>query len=260
MRTGTLLVMAALCFVACARQSNNPPPKPLAANTDAAALIDYYVLQKTGVSADKVDAAVKAPLLRELEQLQAAALVEQTRADPNVRVAIELQRIELLAHAGAVAAGVFAAPSDAELKTQYELFVASLPSQEFHVAHILVATEAGAQILITKLQGSSDFAALAHEQSADDSKVRGGDLGWITPGKLPSEFTNAVLVLKPNQFTARPVHTIYGWHIIKLLGTRAVTHPSIEQVQAQLAANWQQARFSEFLQSALANTKTAKSN
>jgi peptidyl-prolyl cis-trans isomerase C len=233
-----------------------PPVARISGEPISQALFNYYVQQKSGAPADKVDPTLKASLLQDLEQLKAAAVAEQAKADPNTLQALELQRIELLAHAGAVAAGVFASPSDAELKAEYDRFVAKLPANEFKVAHILVATEPAAQVLIVKLQGGADFARLASEQSADDSKVRGGDLGWIALGKLPVDFTNAVQSLKPGQFTAGPVHTPYGWHVIKLLETRPASAPAFDQVKAQLAANLQQARYKQFLEAALANEKT----
>jgi peptidyl-prolyl cis-trans isomerase C len=222
------------------------------------ALFNYYVQQKTGAPADKVDPTLKASLLQDLEQLKAAAVAEESQANADTKEALELQRIELLAHAGAAAAGVYTSPSDAELKAEYDRFVASLPAQEFHVAHILVATEGAAQVLIVKLQGGADFAKLASEQSADDSKVRGGDLGWVAPVKLPVDFTNAVQALNPGQITARPVHTIYGWHVIKLLEARPAAAPPFDQLKAQLVANLQQARYKQFLELALANAKSNK--
>jgi peptidyl-prolyl cis-trans isomerase C len=83
---------------------------------------------------------------------------------------------------------------------------------DYHVAHILVATQSTADALIAKLQSGAHFATLAREASADESKTRGGDLGWIAPGKLPAEFTDAVRPLEPGLFTAHPLHTAYGWH------------------------------------------------
>lgn len=262
MRTSIpILAMATLYVCACTKQSNTPSQTaaPSAGTPPVShALMEYFVSQKAGVPADKVDTQVRETLVRELEELEVAAAAEETNATPEIQEEIQLQRIELLAHAGAIAAGVFAPPSDAELKAEYDGFVASLPAQEFHVAHILVATESAAQILITKLQGGTEFAKLARERSADDSEARGGDLGWIAPGKLPVDFTNAVQALKPGQITAHPVHTIYGWHVIKLLESRPATPPPFEQVKAQLTANLQQARYKKFLESALANAKIAK--
>jgi peptidyl-prolyl cis-trans isomerase C len=262
MRANALVLIAAtLCLLACGRQTNvssNPPVATVGTQNISQGLFDYFVSQHTGVTADKADPALKASLLQDLEQLKAAAVAEESKADADTKEALELQRIELLAHAGAVAAGVFAPPSDVELHAEYDRFATSLPTKEFHVAHILVATEPTAQVLIAKLQAGADFAKLASEQSADDSKVRGGDLGWIAPGKLPVDFTNAVQALNPGQITTRPVHTIYGWHVIKLLEARPATAPPFEQVKAQLGVNLQQARYKQFLELALANAKSNK--
>jgi peptidyl-prolyl cis-trans isomerase C len=256
MRARILVVAAVLCVSACAKHASAPTDTSSTAKPDPQAFLDYYIMQKTGVAADKVDPQLRASLAHDLEELKAAAAAEAIKADTKTQNAIELQRIELLARAGAAAAGVFAEPSDAELKSEYDRYTASLPAREFHVAHILVATESAAQILITKLQGGADFAQLAREQSADDSKARGGDIGWIAPGKLPVEFTNAVQSLKSGQITARPVHTIYGWHVIKLLESGPATPPPFDQVKAQLAASIQQARYKQFLESAIPNAIT----
>jgi peptidyl-prolyl cis-trans isomerase C len=251
-----------LSLAACGKHSEpatSPPPVATVGGVSISqGLFDYYVTQKAGVASAQVTPTLKASLLQDLELLKAAADAESSKAGADTVEALELQRIEFLAHAGAQQAGVFAAPTDAELKVEYDRFVASLPAKEFHVAHILVATESGAQVLIVKLQGGVDFAKLASEQSADDSKVRGGDLGWIAPGRLPVDFTNAVQALKPGEITVRPVHTIYGWHVIKLLESRPAAAPPFEQVKAQLAVNIQQARYKQFLESALANAKAAK--
>jgi peptidyl-prolyl cis-trans isomerase C len=118
------------------------------------------------------------------------------------------------------------------------------------VAHILVATEEAARGLVTKLEAHADFGKLAAKESADDSRTRGGDVGWIAPGKLSVAFTDAVASLKPGQVTHEPVHTPYGWHVIKLLEARPSNVPPFEQVRAQLAENLIQERNRRFLQNA----------
>lgn len=252
------MVLAALTlsFVACSKKAAAPPQASVAnvaGQSISQAMFDYYIAQQTGTPANQVNETLKASLLQDLKALMAAAAIADKTASSETREALELQRIETLARAGAKAAGVFAQPSDADLQAEYQRYVASQPAMEFHVAHILVATEGAARGLIVRLQGGMNFAKAALEQSADDSKVRGGDLGWIAPGKLPVEFTDAVKMLKPGQITLQPVHTIYGWHVVKLLETRAATAPPFEQVKAQLAENLQQAHYRSFLKLALAN-------
>ena len=64
--------------------------------------------------------------------------------------------------------------------------------------------------------------------SMDSSKDNGGDLGWFTPDKMVKPFSEAVLSLKPGEYTHKPIQTQYGWHVIELVETRE--NPSIEQV------------------------------
>lgn len=219
-------------------------------------LLDYYVAQRTGANVSAVSPEMKAKLLVDLERLVASAAKGSQAGDPSLKHQIELSKLDLQARAAAEAAGVYAAPTDADLQQAYQSFIASLPANEYHVAHILVPTENMAASVIVQLQGGEEFAQLALEKSVDDSKARGGDLGWIAPGKLPTEFTDAVATLQSGEFTQHPIHTTYGWHVIKLLETRAASPPPFEQVKAQLATNLHQDRYRKFLDD---NLKAASS-
>jgi peptidyl-prolyl cis-trans isomerase C len=221
-----------------------------------AALFQRYLELKSGAPAD-IDPTLRRHLLDDLIALKAAAAVGAHLGDAHTQEDAELARLEVLAKAAATAAHVYDTPTDADLQSAYHEYAATLPSNEFHVAQILVSTEALADALIVKLQGGAEFAMLARDQSADDSGARGGDLGWIVPGNLPLEFTDAVKGLKPGQVT-QPVHTKYGWHVIKLLEIRPAAIPPFDDVKAQLAANIQQARYEQFLKLTVANTKIEK--
>ena len=111
---------------------------------------------------DQVSATLRASLLTDLEKLKAAAEAGETRADPQTIQEIELRPLELLAHSACASRRrVFTQPSEADLQAAYEQYKAGLPAQEFHVAHILVATENAARLLIIELQGGADFSKLA---------------------------------------------------------------------------------------------------
>ena len=60
------------------------------------------------------------------------------------------------------------------------------------------------------------MAALAREGSLDKAtKVKGGDLGFVTPEQVPPPFRSAVLALKPGEMT--PVLSLAdGFHVIRL--------------------------------------------
>jgi peptidyl-prolyl cis-trans isomerase C len=218
------------------------------------ALFDYFVQKHTGQPSDKVDSELKQRLLEDLIAIKAAAAAEARSPRPDIEEEVELARLGVLGKAAAESAGVYSIPSDQQLQTAYQAFVAAQPTQEYHVAHILVASEALAVHAIDDLNHGKDFAALAKERSADDSKTRGGDLGWIAPGRLPKAFTDSVSNLKVGQYTKQPIQTSYGWHVIKLIEARSASAPPFEQVKTQLVVNLQQERREKFMQSVLATT------
>jgi len=260
MRCRSFLISVLLAsLIGCAPKPTTQSPQPVvmakvAGQPISAALFDYYVEKSTGQAPDKIDAGLKKRLLDDLIGIEATAAAGAPLAKPTDEQAIELARLEILSKVAENAAGVYAAPSDQELQTTYQSYVSSLPANEYHVAHILVATEALAVRVVLDLDHGTDFATLAKERSADDSKARGGDLGWISPGHLPKAFTDSVSSLKPGQYTKQPVQTPYGWHVIKLVESRPAAVPPFDQVKAQLAVNPQQERRVKFVQSTLAKT------
>jgi peptidyl-prolyl cis-trans isomerase C len=251
-----VVLLSSLLAAGCARSpQSSTDPAALADRSDSRALLDFYVAQHAGVSPAAVSPALKAQLGQELTRLQAAAARGENV--PNIAPRLQLARLELLARAGAEAAGVYVQPSDAELQQAYQAYLRTLPASEYHVAHILVATERLAADVVARLDDGANFADLAAQRSADDSKSRGGDLGWIHPGHLPEQFFEALKELKPGEYTKVPVHTPYGWHVIRLSETRAASPPPFDQVKAQLATNLQQERYQRYLDDAVTARKNA---
>lgn len=100
--------------------------------------------------------------------------------------------------------------------------------RQTHARHILVKTnelvpeaEARRRLVSLKerLDNKADFAELARLHSEDTSNVRGGDLGWISPGDTVPEFDRAMNALEPGQISD-PVQTPFGWHLIQVLERR----------------------------------------
>ena len=88
-------------------------------------------------------------------------------------------------------------------------------------AHILVEGEDEAKRLILDLQRtatdlvSQKFFELAEEKSIDPSAATNkGDLGEFSKGQMVPEFEDAAFKLKEGQFTAKPVQTQFGYHVI----------------------------------------------
>lgn len=92
---------------------------------------------------------------------------------------------------------------------------------EVRASHILVATEAEAREVRAQLDAGADFAALAAKLSLDSgSAAQGGDLGWFTRERMVPEFAAAAFAT-PAGSLAGPVETQFGWHVLRVTGTRA---------------------------------------
>ena len=86
----------------------------------------------------------------------------------------------------------------------------------YRLSHILVPSEAEARSLENRLKHGGDFASLAKNKSTDtDSAKKEGDLGWTSAEIYPKSIAEAITKMSKGEISA-PIHTEYGWHIIKL--------------------------------------------
>jgi peptidyl-prolyl cis-trans isomerase SurA len=86
------------------------------------------------------------------------------------------------------------------------------------------ATQAEAEInnIYKKLQEGSSFSELAKKFSDHkESAIKGGELNWFGAGEIISDFSEAAFSLHDTGNYTKPVRTVYGWHIIKLLDRKA---------------------------------------
>lgn len=89
-------------------------------------------------------------------------------------------------------------------------------------ASTFAAAEREMNEIYNQLLEGADFATLAGERSDDkQSAMNGGQIAWISSGRLVKEYEEAVFGLEKNQFS-KPFRTPYGWHITKKLDTRPV--------------------------------------
>lgn len=136
--------------------------------------------------------------------------------------------------------------TDAAMQKVYDEAVKSMPPEdEVHARHILIRAAQGDEkasdeakkkidAIIVRLKGGEDFEKIAKENTEDPSgKTNGGDLGWFTKEQMVPEFADAAFNLKQGEISA-PVHTQFGWHVIKNEGKRTKPAPSFEDVKPQL--------------------------
>jgi parvulin-like peptidyl-prolyl isomerase len=87
-----------------------------------------------------------------------------------------------------------------------------------NISHILVKTKAKAEKIYQELKAGADFAKLAKKNSTDTtSAVQGGSLGVQSENALVKPFSDVAFKLKTGEIS-KPVHTQFGWHIIKAVG------------------------------------------
>jgi len=113
-----------------------------------------------------------------------------------------------------------------------------------HSRHILIRTneitsDKDAQNRLAQLrqriENGDDFAALARSHSNDKgSAIKGGDLGWTSPGDLVPKFEAALSALAQNEMS-KPFQSQFGWHIVQALDRRE--HDNTEKAQKAKARN-----------------------
>jgi peptidyl-prolyl cis-trans isomerase C len=166
----------------------------------------------------------------------------------NIAASLELARLTVLANSVVERHLEDNPPGEAELRDLYEQRIENLSGTEYKARHILVESEEEAASLIEQLDGGADFAELAQEFSTGPTGPSGGDLGWFAPDRMVAPFSAAVQSLEVGAFSAEPVQTQFGWHVILLEETRDQQPPGIESMRVELTSIAQQQRVQSFLQ------------
>jgi peptidyl-prolyl cis-trans isomerase SurA len=72
---------------------------------------------------------------------------------------------------------------------------------------------------LQQLRGGADFARVAATYSDASDALKGGDMGWRSPDRLPQLFVDAVAERGDGEITV--VKSANGFHILKVLGRRS---------------------------------------
>jgi peptidyl-prolyl cis-trans isomerase SurA len=100
--------------------------------------------------------------------------------------------------------------------------------RQFHLREILVrvdpnTSEGEARVrlraLKARIDGGEEFSQIARLNSEDESRVKGGDIGWVAKGETFPAFEKAMLALAAGE-TSDVIQTPMGLHIIQLVETR----------------------------------------
>lgn len=137
--------------------------------------------------------------------------------------------------------------TDADIKAEYDKFVAANGGKEYRARHILVEKEDEAKALIADINKGSSFEDLAKKASKDPgSGANGGDLDWAAAASYVPEFSNAMVKLAKGQMTDAPVKSQFGFHIIRVDDVRDAALPKLDEVKPQISQQLEQQKLSSF--------------
>ncbi len=221
---------------------------------------DLYVQTIERQSGRQIPESQKAEILDQYIGMRLAADAAEKRGvtkEPEVRDQLELARIKVIVDAALQKYLDEHPVNDDELKPEYDRQVAAMP-REYHARHILVDDKATAEAITKEIKGGANFAEVAKKRSKDSSSESGGDLGWFTPDSMVKPFADAVVALKPGEVTSEPVHSRFGWHVIKLEESRASEPPPFEEVKDRVKEIVQRKKLQAYLEELRQGAKIEK--
>lgn len=233
---------SALALVGCSGQggpasSKGPEPENVVARVNGEAIgavaLDAQV-QAMSARGRPVERARALDNLIDLELLSAEAERRGLPEQPEIAAEIRRQRSALLAQRLVRAELSDLELSEDDLRQAYQERVQAMEGREYRASHILLDERAQAQSIIEQLREGGDFKALAREHSTGPTADNGGDLGWFQADQMVAPFAEAVRALEPGAYTAEPVQTRFGWHVVLLQDVREVQKPAFEDIEGDL--------------------------
>lgn len=198
--------------------------------------------------------AVRDELVRR-EVVSQAAKAEKIDKQPEIIAQIELSKQAILIRAYVQNHLKKNPTAETEIQAEYDRLKAKSTDKEYKSRHILVETEDAAKAIITKLAAGEKFETLATQSKDPGSKDTGGDLGWSQTKDFVKPFGDALVTLEKGKYTAAPVKSEFGWHVIQLEDVRTAEPPPYEHVKAQLAQHIQQQKIEDLINGLQAKAK-----
>jgi peptidyl-prolyl cis-trans isomerase SurA len=112
---------------------------------------------------------------------------------------------------------------------------------DYNISHILISTPANATTadveaarkrideIYARLEAGEDFGRLAVATSHAQTALDGGSLGWRKGSQLPTLFVDAVMKMKPGEYS-KPIQSASGFQIVKLNDMRGAERTMVDQL------------------------------
>ncbi len=203
---------------------------------------------------EQLRAAIRNDLINR-EMLSQAAKKKGFDKKPEVNAQFELARQGILVNAYLQDFVNTHPVKDEAVKNEYDAIVKAMGDKEYKARHILLEKEDEAKSIVARLQKGEKFEELAKQSKDPGNKDRGGDLGWSHPGGYVKPFADALVKLEKGKFSATPVKTEFGWHVIQLDDIRELKHPPFDEVKPQIQQRLQQQALEKHIAELRARTK-----
>lgn len=107
---------------------------------------------------------------------------------------------------------------------------------EVRISLITVADKNTADTVIREFRGGAEFSALAFKYSTDpDSRIRGGDLGFLAPAEQPEPFLSAIGNTKVGSISGA-LQLEENWHVLKVDERRKKAPLTLEEMRPRIVS------------------------
>jgi len=207
------------------------------------------VMAARGVSEDEHERMRE--LLDELVRMQAvanAAREERLQADSEVRADLRLAELRTL-YGHYVNQAQRARPvTDEEIEAVYRAQLERSGDRQYRIEIIRYADQAQALSIIDRLErDQASFDAL-RQAPGDGGEVVEAPL-WIDPSQVPPGFARELPDTATGEVVPRPLETGQGWHVVRVVDTRPLDVPALEEVREGIARSLLQRQREAMIQS-----------
>lgn len=137
--------------------------------------------------------------------------------------------------------------SEADVRRLYRSYVKTNTGRQYWVKHIIVKTEPEADAVLVRLRKGVRFEDIAAEKNIDDTRGKGGDLGWQHPSSVIKPFADAMVTMKIGGTSDVPVKSPVGYHIIRLVKIRRVNADTYDKVKDILKRNLEDRKWNNYV-------------
>lgn len=236
------LIIIPFVFLAACGEQNEPAPE----SNDEVVLVEVdgepvtlpmleRVMEARGVSEGEHE-RMRA-LLDDLVRMQAvanAAEAEGLDTDPEVRADLRLARQQTLYRHYINRAQQAEPVTEEDIEAVYQAQLGRSGDMQYRIAVIRYADPAQGRAALSQLTaGETDFATL--RQEAEQRGLQVEEPGWIDRSQVPEDFAEALAGTETGEVVPVLLEAGQGWHLVRLLETRPLEVPDLDEVREGIA-------------------------